>query len=158
VMNDTNTANAYLKTKVLTASREELRLMLIDGAIKFAQQALSGLENEDHEQTYAGFSQCRDIILELINTIKPEHAPEIAKSVKDLYTYIYGELVKSSINKDQGIVREIISLLEYERETWVLTMERVVEERDAGIAPAQQLKPTGTYAESGAKPSISFQA
>ena len=158
-MNDTNTANAYLKTKVLTASREELRLMLIDGAIKFAQQAQSGLESNDHEMTYAGFSQCRDIILELINTIKPEHAPEIAKNVKDLYTYIYGELVKASINKDQAIVREIISLLEYERETWVLTMERVAEEREAGIAPAQTLKPTGTYGNAGGQSqSISFQA
>lgn len=153
-MNDTNTANAYLRTKVMTASREELRLMLIDGAIKFAQQALRGLEAKDYEETYAGFSQCRDIILELINTIKPEHAPQIAKSVKDLYTYMYGELVKASINKDPDILREVISLLEYERETWVLTMAKITEEREQGILP------TGIGEQPPAQPqrSISFQA
>ena len=82
----------------MTASREELRLLLIDGAIKFAQQAMTGMENKNPELTYSGFSQCRDIVLELLNSIKPEYAPEIAKSVQDLYTYMYGELVKASIN------------------------------------------------------------
>ena len=31
-----DTSNAYLRTKVMTASPEELRLMLLDGAIRFA--------------------------------------------------------------------------------------------------------------------------
>jgi flagellar protein FliS len=154
-MNDTATANAYLKTKVMTASREELRLMLIDGAIKFAQQALHGLEANDQEEIYAGFSQCRDIILELLNTIKPEHAPDVAKSVKDLYTFMYGELVKSSMKKDQGILREVISLLEYDRETWVLTMSKVAEERNSlSIANATPTQPEQVAAQR----SISFQA
>jgi len=153
-MNDSNTANAYLKTKVMTASPEELRLMLIDGAIKFARQAMSGLENKNPELTYSGFSQCRDIVLELLNTIKPEYAPQIAKSVQDLYTFLYGELVKASINKDQGILREVIDLLEYERETWVLTMAQLVHEREHPIA-----KPAAAaYAQPTASKSISFQA
>lgn len=156
-MNDTATANAYLKTKVMTASREELRLMLIDGAIKFAQQALQGLETKDHEETYSGFSQCRDIILELINTIKPEHAPEIAKSVKDLYTFMYGELVKASINRDPETLREVISLLEYDRETWVLTMSKVAEERSAMNSAGSYPMPKPVAPQATHQP-ISFQA
>lgn len=149
-MNDTKTANAYLKTKVLTASREELRLMLIDGAIKFAYQALNGLDESDHEQIYLGFSQCRDIVLELLNTIKPEHAPEIARSMQELYTFMYGQLLKASINKDAGMLREVISLLEYDRETWVLTMARLGEERE--------LATSGVQSPEQAPRSISFQA
>lgn len=148
-MNDPKTANAYLKTKVLTASREELRLMLIDGAIKFAYQALNGLDENDHEQVYMGFSQCRDIVLELLNTIKPEHAPEIARSMQELYTFMYGQLLKASINKDAGMLREVISLLEYDRETWVLTMTRLGEERELTTSGAQPEQ---------APRSISFQA
>lgn len=156
-MNDTNTANAYLRTKVMTASPEELRLMLIDGAIKFARQAESGLESKHPELTFSGFSQCRDIILELLNTIKPEHAPEIARSVKDLYTFLYGELVKASINKDLGILREVIELLEYERETWVLTMERVTQDREHAATTAATPS-SNAYARPMAHQSISFQA
>ena len=36
--------NEYLRTRVLTASPEELRLMLLDGALKYAMQAREGLE------------------------------------------------------------------------------------------------------------------
>lgn len=154
-MIENNTANAYLKTKVMTASPEELRLMLIDGAIKFARQAMSGLENKNPELTYSGFSQCRDIVLELLNTIKPEYAPQIAKSVQDLYTFLYGELVKASINKDQGILREVIDLLEYERETWVLTMAQMTHEREHAVTAPAAASP---YARPAATKSISFQA
>jgi len=141
-MNDTNTANAYLRTKVMTASPEELRLMLLDGAIKFANQARSGLEDSDHEMIYAGFTQCRDIVLELLNTIKSEPAPQIAQAVRELYTFIYGELVKASINHDIPKLDEIIGLLEYERETWILTMEQVAKEREeAGIGSGPSAPP-----------------
>lgn len=153
-MNKDNTANAYLKTKVMTASPEELRLMLIDGAIKFARQAMSGLENNNPELTYSGFTQCRDIVLELLNTIKPEYAPQIAKSVQDLYTYMYGELVKASISKDRGILGEVLGLLEYERETWVLTMAQLTHEREHPATPAT----VGAFALPAASGSISFQA
>ena len=42
-----NESNAYLRTKVMTASPAELRLMLLDGAIKFANQAREGLQAKD---------------------------------------------------------------------------------------------------------------
>ncbi len=159
-MNENTTANAYLRTKVMTASPEELRLMLLDGAIKFANQARAGLEKKHPEMIYEGFTQCRDIVLELLNTIKTEPAPEIAKAVRELYTFIYGELFRASNDKDIKKLDEMINLLEYERETWVLTMEQVAKEREQGIVgsiptppatPASQASPT-------AHQPISFQA
>ena len=46
--------HAYLRTKVMTASPGELRLMLIDGAIRFSEQARTGLEANDFEAVYVG--------------------------------------------------------------------------------------------------------
>ncbi|MDF1809130.1 MAG: flagellar export chaperone FliS [Phycisphaerales bacterium] len=153
-MNDTNSANAYLRTKVMTASPEELRLMLLDGSLKFANQAKTGLLNNDPEMTYSGFTQCRDIVLELLNTIKTEPAPQIAQSMRELYTFLYGELVKASIDKDIPKLDEVISLIQYDRETWVLTMEQVTKERESGVIgstiPAPAAMPT--------RQPISFQA
>ncbi len=120
----------------MTASPEELRLLLLDGAVKFAKQALSGLEKTDHEMIYMGFTQCRDIVLELLNTIKTQPAPEIAQSMRDLYAFMYGELVRASTDGDQKRLKEVISLLEYDRETWVLTMAQAAKEREAGIVPS----------------------
>ena len=132
-MNDQNTANAYLKTKVMTASPEELRMMLLDGAIRFANTAKFGLENKDHEKIYEGFTQCRDIVLELTNTIDPRPNPELAEKVKSIYVFLYGELVSASIDKDVVRLDKAIELLEFERETWAQLMVQLIKDRKAGI-------------------------
>lgn len=133
-MNEQAPINAYLQSKVMSASPEELRLMLLDGSIRFAYQAKAGLENNDHEQIYLGFSQCRDIVLELLNTIKPEYAPEIAKRVSDLYDFMYRELVRCNSERDLDGLTKIIGLLEYERETWAMLIEQ---QSHASTPPAQ---------------------
>jgi len=135
-MTESNPANAYLRTKVLTASPEELRLMLLDGAIKFARQGREGLAAKDFEASYNGISQCRNIVLELITTIKPQYDPELCDRVKAVYTFMYRELVEASMEKNVKRLDSVISLLEFERETWALLMIKVGEERANGkVAP-----------------------
>lgn len=131
-MADSNTAIAYLQTRVMSASPEELRLMLIDGALKFAIQGRDGIVNGEHEQAFLGFSQCRPILLELINSIRPEHDPELAHRVRSLYTFMFAEIAQAGHGGDVERINKVISLLEYERETWVLLMEKLVSERAAG--------------------------
>ncbi len=123
-----NETNAYLRTKVMTASPAELRLMLLEGAVKFALQAREGLEAKDYEKSYEGFTSCRNIIIELINGIRPEHDPELTGRVRALYLFIYKELFESSFEKDIARLDKVIELLEYERETWVLLMQKLAEE------------------------------
>ncbi|MAY74904.1 MAG: flagellar export chaperone FliS [Phycisphaerae bacterium] len=135
-MTNTDQANAYLRTKVMSASPAELRLMLLDGAIKFALQAQEGLETKNYEQSYAGFTQSRAIVLELATTIRPEPNPDLAERVKALYTFMYTELVESSMNKDVARLEKVIELLRYERETWVLLMEQIAKENASGAAAA----------------------
>jgi flagellar protein FliS len=126
---DANPANAYLRTKVMTASPEELRLMLLDGAIKFARQGREGLATKNYEASYNGISQSRDIVLELLTTIKPQYDPELCERVKAVYTFIYSEMVTASMEKSVPKLDSVIKLLEYERETWALLMEQLVTER-----------------------------
>ena len=58
-------ANQYLRTKVLTATPEQLQLMLYDGAIRFAEQARLALQKKDFEGSYNGISRAQKIIAEL---------------------------------------------------------------------------------------------
>ncbi len=122
---ESNPANAYLRTKVLTASREELRLMLLDGAIKFASQGREGLSAKNYEASYNGISQCRNIVLELLTTIKPEFDPELCERVKAIYTFLYTELVEASLQKSVAKLDGVIKILQYERETWAMLMDKV---------------------------------
>ena len=174
-MSTQNTANAYLQTRVMSASPEELRLMLIEGALKFAIQGRDWLENKDHEQAFTGFSQCRPIILELINTIKPDPDPKLAERVRSLYTFMFAELAQAGYDRDIPRINKVIELLEYERETWVLLMDQVAAERgvetkaagttaakpaptaQAGVAGSIPTASTDSTIEPNARPSFSVQ-
>jgi len=122
-------SRAYLRTKVMTAGPAELRLMLFDGALKFAEQGRRGLADKDYEAAYEGVSRCQQIILELINGLRPDQDPALCDRLTGLYTFLYRRLIDASRERSAKIVEEVIKLLEYERQTWVMLMEKVAEER-----------------------------
>lgn len=146
----TTETNPYLRTQVLTASPEQLRLMLLDGALRFARQAADGIARKDYEATYNGITQARAIVLELATSIRADVDPELAQRVRSVYLYIYREMVDASLNRDAVRLEKAIELLQYERETWALLIEKVAAERAAGRpAPgaAQPETPTGFSAQ-----------
>lgn len=132
----------------MTASPAELRLLLLDGALKFANQALEGLESKNYEQSYNGFTSCRNIVLELINGIRPEPDPELAERVRALYLFIYSELVDASFGKNAEKLGKTIELLAFERETWALLMEKLAKEESKH--PSMQPAGSGAGGTAGA--------
>lgn len=122
-------ANAYLRTKVLTAAPEELRLMLLEGAVRFATQGRDGLARKDFEASFNGFTQARDIVLELINSVRPEIDPQLCAKVQAVFTFIYKELVSASFEKSVERADAAIKLLEYERDTWAMLIQKLAAER-----------------------------
>lgn len=133
-------SNPYLKTKIMTASPEELRLMLYDGAIKFCHQARRALEESDFEGSYTALMRSQKIVLELSTSLNHNVAPEICDKLSALYTYIYRLLVDANMQRKIEPITESIDLLEYERETWKLLMEKVGEsgETPTGMDAAQK--------------------
>lgn len=136
-------ASAYLRTRVLTASPEELRLLLLEGAIRFARQGRDGLSARNYEQSFEGLSKSREIIAELIATMRPEHDPQLCERVRSVYTFLFNELIEASVRKEPARVDAVIELLEYERETWVLLMDRLREERGEAGTSAGDAAPGG---------------
>lgn len=144
-------SNAYLRTRVLSASPAELRLMLFDGAIRFLSQGLDSLDVPEYEGAYDGYSKCQAIIVELLNALDPSQAPELCERLGALYSFMYSHLVDSLTEKDPAKGREVLSLLEYERETWRQVMEKLVAEGmelkvPAPSAAAPMINPADTAA------------
>lgn len=131
VMSTTAKANEYLRTRVMTASPAELRLMLLDGAVRFARQGQEGLAKRNYEQSFEGLSRCREIITELIVTMRPEHDPALCEKVHALYTFIFNEVTEAGLEKNAKRMDRVIELLEYERETWAMLMEKLGREEGA---------------------------
>lgn len=116
--------NAYLRNQVLAASPEQLRLMLFDGALRHLRAGRAGLEAKDYDVSYTSISKAQKIVLELGNSLKPEVMPEVCEKLAALYTYIYRLLIDASTQRDTDKLDEATKLLEFERETWVMLMEK----------------------------------
>jgi len=123
--NDSNPVASYLKTRVFTASPQELRLLLLDGAVKFARQGREAMEKKDFEGIYNGISQCRAIGTELLTSVRDDADPVLAERVRSVYTFIFRELMEVGFNRDIARTDRVIELLEYERETWAMVIEKI---------------------------------
>jgi len=153
--------NPYFRTKVMTASQEELRLMLIEGALRFMREGREAMTRRDWEGVYSGFSQAKAILIELINALRPEVAPELCRNLSSLYTYMYTRLTEGSMQKDIAAVDEVIGLMEYDRETWLLLMDKLAKDKSPGATPAAGVAPAPAAAPAPApskqRPVLSIQ-
>lgn len=134
-----DSANAYLRTKVLTAPPEQVRLMLLDGAIRFASQGRDAMERKDFEGIYLGVSQCRAIVFELMTSIGPDVEPTLGQRVRALYTYMYSRLLEASTERNLAKLDEVIELLRFERETWAMFLEKLAAERAGAVGKPAEL-------------------
>jgi len=124
-----STADEYLKNAILTASPEQLQLMLYDGAIRFASQAREAIQARDIERTHDLLTRAQRIVLEMQNGLRPEVNPELCNRMSALYTFVYRKLVEANVNKDLQALDGALRILNHMRETWVMLIEKLRQER-----------------------------
>lgn len=127
-------AQNYLRTKVFTATPEQLQLMLYDGAIRFAEQARLALEQRNFEQSYSMISRVQKIITEMASTLKHEVFPELCGKLAALYNYVYRKLVEANVEHRLEPLDEALNILRYQRETWVLLLDQLGKSKAATAA------------------------
>ena len=128
-----NNTDKYLKTKVMTAAPEQLQLMLYDGAIRFCEQARISVKEEDVEKSYNLLTKAEKIVLELASSMRDEIAPEVCAKMRGLYIFCYEKLVQANLKKEIEPVDEALQVLHHMRETWVMLMEKLQEEKSQQI-------------------------
>ena len=121
----------YLKTQIMTASPEMLQLMLWDGAIRFAEQGKEAIAKKDIEGSYRLLVRAQKIVMEMNASLRHDVNPELCKNLAALYNFIYRRLVDGNVRKDAVPVNEALGLMRHQRETWVMLMEKLVQERTA---------------------------
>ncbi|MEX0887216.1 MAG: flagellar export chaperone FliS [Phycisphaeraceae bacterium] len=117
--------NPYLRTRVMTASPEQLRLMLYDGALRFTRQGREAIDRGDYETSYNAIARAKRIVLELSNSLNRDAHPDLCQRLAALYTYIYRRLMDVNMSRDVAALDEAIELIGYERETWQMYMDKL---------------------------------
>ena len=106
----------YKQNKRLTASPAELTLMLYDGAIKFCNVAIMGIEQNDVSKAHNNIMKVQKIIEEFQLTLNFKY--EIANDFNNVYNYIMKRLREANMNKDKEILEEVLEHLHTMRDTW----------------------------------------
>lgn len=103
----------YLKNAILTASPEKLIEMLYEQAEELIQKAI--LNIADNEKRNLLLLRAEDMITYLIAILDDEKGGQISKNLRELYDFIYRELVNGNIHKDtkkldnaKGIIHELL--------------------------------------------------
>lgn len=113
-------ANPYLQqynnSKILTASPAELTLMLYEGAIKFCNIAIMGIEQKDIEKAHTNIMKTERIINHLRVTLDMKYP--VAQDFERIYVYLEQRLLEANMKKDAEILEEINTHLRSVRDTW----------------------------------------
>ncbi len=111
--------NKYQNNQILTASPEQILIMLYDGAIRFCNQAIQAMADEDKKVQAEKISRTVAIICEFANTLDHEIGGEIAADLDALYTYMINELTRANLDDEPKALETVINLLSELREAWV---------------------------------------
>ncbi len=113
--------NQYKENTVFTASPEELTLMLYNGMIKYANQAIIAMEEKRIPQAHEAIIRTSAIISELSMTLNMDY--EVSQGLRPLYDFLNERLVEANITKDKKIIEDILPIISELRDTWKQAME-----------------------------------
>ena len=116
-----NPYQAYRNNAVLTATKEELTLMLYDGALKFCNQSIKAIEDKNFEAAHGLNMRVQEIIQEFQISLDSQY--EISEGLGVMYDYILHRTIEGNIQKDKEIMEEVRGLLKELRDTWKEAMQ-----------------------------------
>jgi flagellar protein FliS len=105
-------ASQYKEMQIKTASPGKLLLMLYQGALKFMKLAKKNINEGKIEESHKNIIKAQNIILELQGTLNKDQGGEIAVQLESLYDFIYRELIRANLNKNNEHLDSVIPLVE----------------------------------------------
>jgi flagellar secretion chaperone FliS len=127
-------AQNYLRMRVMTATPEQLQMMLYDGAIRFCEQARTALQGKDYEKSYTMISRVQKILAEMSGSLKHDVFPELCGKLAALYNFAYRKLIEANLEHTVESLDEALNVLKFQRETWSMLLEQLGKNKAATAA------------------------
>ncbi|MGB5944781.1 flagellar export chaperone FliS [Paenisporosarcina sp.] len=118
-----NPYQAYQQNSVMTASPQELTLMLYNGCLKFIKLAKKAMADNKYEDKNTNMIKAQAIIQELRYTLDPDI--ELSASMAQLYDYMYNRLVEANMKNDTIVLEEVEGYVVELRDTWKQAMSQM---------------------------------
>ncbi|MFQ5654718.1 MAG: flagellar export chaperone FliS [Planctomycetota bacterium] len=138
----------YREVQVTTAAKDDLLLLLLDGAVRFTEGALLELDEkeEDPARRNDGLLRAQKIVLELMSALSPAIGLDLYANLQELYRFTFSRLFEGNVHADRKLVGEGLEMLKRIRELWRDAVEKARKERSA---PPQNPLPNSTISVKG---------
>lgn len=110
--------NQYQQNQIMTASKEQILIMLYDGAIKFCRQATAANNAGNATEKLGRIAKVFAIVTEFSNSLNHEIGPEIAADLDALYQFMLRELNLARTDTSGEHLENVEKLLVDLRLTW----------------------------------------
>jgi len=112
-----NGYNVYKTNSINYASKEQLLLMLVEGAVKFTKIARQAMMDKDIKKAHDYLKKTQNIFIELMVSLDVSKA-DWTTSLLDVYEFIKNKLVEANLKKKVDIIDEILPLIESVNKLW----------------------------------------
>lgn len=112
-----NGYNVYKNNSVNHASKEQLLLMLTEGAVKFCKIARQAMVDKNIKKAHDALVRTQDIFSELMVSLDTS-VGEWAVQLFRVYDFIKERLMQANMTKNLEIIEEILPLIEDVNATW----------------------------------------
>jgi flagellar protein FliS len=117
-MYGTNAYSTYKNNSVNFASKEQLLLMLVEGAVKFAKIGRQAIVEKDIAKAHENIVKTENIFYQLMGTLDLAKAGNWGMKLMGLYEFIVRRLIDANIKKDIKIMDEVIPFIDQVKEMW----------------------------------------
>jgi len=131
-MNPYASPQAYRANAVLTATPEQLVVMLYDGAVRFLRQSETAMGEGAWSHAFEKLARGEAIIDELLATLNMDTG-EIADRLQSIYVFCKRTLIEARLQRSPDKIAHVIALFIDLREAWAKLAEQA-----AAAAPAEQ--------------------
>lgn len=131
--------NQYQNNQILSASPEQILILLYDGSIRFCRQAIHAMEEGNRTLQAEKISKAMAIVCEFANTLNHDVGGEIAADLDALYAFMTRELTRANLKNDRKALETVEGLLTGLRTTWAEAIEMNRNEMVSGKKSEQEL-------------------
>lgn len=123
--------DAYRESAIMTASPEQLVVMLYDGAVRFLRQSQAAMGEGAWQHAFDRLTRAEAILDELLATLDMDQG-EIAERLQAIYVFCKKLLIQARLERQPAKIGQVVRLLADLREAWA----RIAAGATAGVPTA----------------------
>lgn len=109
---------SYKTSRANTASREDLLILLYEGAIRFLERSITEFEAKNLSEHKMFLRRGLAIVAELQSTLNFDKGGDLAVQLFDLYGFMIDRLTQANVTQDMSHIRLVLNNMNTLLEGW----------------------------------------